>query len=297
MKNNIKYKLLLVACIVLSLTTANAQQVNTMYFMDNVPFRNQLNPAFQPYSNFYLGFPVMGFTQFGIGNNSLTMKDYAYKQNGQLISFLHPNGSVENFYNALKKNSLIQGNMQLNLLSFGFRTGRSYWNFTINERVNAKFNVPRDLMKLMLYGTPDKTNNAYNFSTLGFDMSAYTEAGLGYSINLTDKLSLGAKFKFLYGTANISSANNDLTLNAGINEWVLKGKGSINVSTPLNMDLSDLSNINPTLPSFPPSTSEILDMIKPSGLGGAVDLGATYRLTDELALSAAVVDLGMIRME
>lgn len=289
MKNNIKYKLLLVACMVLSLTNVSAQQVNTMYFMDNVPFRNQLNPAFQPYSNFYLGFPVLGYTQLGIGNNSLTLKDFVYEKNGQLISYLHPNGSVDNFYNALRRNTLLQANAQLNLLSFGFRTGRSYWNFTLNEKINTKFNVPKDLMKLMLYGTPNKTNNAYNFSTLGFDISAYTEAGLGYSINLTDKLAVGAKLKALFGTANLSSSLDNLTLNAGIDEWVIKGGGALRFASPATIETSDLSNINPTFPS------QITDYLKPVGLGGALDLGATYKLTNDLTLSAALIDLGMIR--
>ncbi|HEY6913589.1 MAG TPA: DUF5723 family protein, partial [Paludibacter sp.] len=210
-------------------------------------------------------------------------------QNGQLISYMHPNGSIDNFYNALRRNTLMQSNLQLNLLSFGFRTGKSYWNFTVNEKFNERFNVPKDLMKLMLYGTPDKNNNAYNLSTLGFDMSAYTEVGLGYSRIVNDKLAIGGKLKFLSGTANVSSSLESLNLTAGIDQWTIKGGGSINYSSPANIGGTDLENIDPTTPENP------LDWVKPSGLGGAIDLGATYKLTNDLTLSASVIDLGLIR--
>ena len=65
---------------------AKAQQVNTLYFIENAPVRHYLNPAFQPMSNFYLGFPVLGYSQFGVGNNSLTF--YSLLQNkDQLYSY------------------------------------------------------------------------------------------------------------------------------------------------------------------------------------------------------------------
>jgi len=71
MNKSILSKIFLVLCLSFSTFKAYSQQVNTMYFMENVPVRNYLNPAFQPLSNFYLGFPILGFTQFGVGNNSL----------------------------------------------------------------------------------------------------------------------------------------------------------------------------------------------------------------------------------
>src|ERR1035437_1699005 len=85
---------------------AQAQQVNTLYFMENVPVRNNLNPAFQPITNFYLGLPILGLTQFGIGNNSLSLKDVIYNNNGQTISFLDQNGDINRFNNTLKSTTV-----------------------------------------------------------------------------------------------------------------------------------------------------------------------------------------------
>jgi hypothetical protein len=67
------------------ISPTNAQQVNTLYFMENSPLRSNFNPSFQPTSNFYIGFPVLGLTYFGLGNNYLTLKDVVYNKNGETI--------------------------------------------------------------------------------------------------------------------------------------------------------------------------------------------------------------------
>ena len=285
MKKNIIYKMLIYICFFTVGVSLNAQQVNTMYFMDNVPYRNKLNPAFQPISNFYLGLPVLSYTQFNIGNNSLTLKDIIYKDptnpNGKPIFFLNPNGSVLDFYNVLRNNTMVRTDVNLNLLSFGFRTGSAYWNFSLTQRVDGQLTIPKSLMNMALNGVTD----SYDIKNLSADMSVYMEAGLGYSKKINDTWSYGVKVKFLYGMANISMKNNNLNLKTGIDSLVIKGNGGLNVSSPLVVNGVDL----------PSKTPPVSDMIKPSGIGGGVDFGLTYSPVKNLTLSAAVVDLGMIR--
>lgn len=277
-------------CFCLSILNVNSQQVNTMYFMDNVPVRNYLNPAFQPYSNFYLGFPILGFTRFGVGNNSLTLKDLIYKDNsGKPVLFLNPSGNVDNFYNALRLTTAFQADIQLNLLNFGFRTEKAYWNFSLTERVDGQIGIPKDFMKLALYGMTDINNNIFNFKTLGADITMYTEAGLGYSRIINDKWSVGAKLKLLIGSANISTSVDYLDLKADINQWVIKGKGLVNVSAPGTIAIgSDLESFSYTKPAA------ATDFMKPNGFGGGIDLGFTFKPIDNLTLSGAVTDLGLI---
>ena len=75
MKRNNELKFLIFICFGLTIFNVNAQtvnvsQVNSMYFMENVPQRHDLNPAFQPFSDYYLGLPVIGYTRIGLGNTS-----------------------------------------------------------------------------------------------------------------------------------------------------------------------------------------------------------------------------------
>jgi outer membrane protein OmpA-like peptidoglycan-associated protein len=259
--------------------------------MENVPVRNNLNPAFQPLSNFYLGFPVLGYTQFSMGNNSIVLKDAVYNDaNGNPISFLHKNGDKAGFYNKLKPIININADFQVNLLEFGFRSGStSYWNFSLKEKAEGQIGIPSDIMKFTLFGTPDLDQNIFNFRSLSAYSTVYTEAGIGYSKIINDKWSVGGKLKLLFGTANVSMFNENLTLSANVEEWNLTGNGTINYSSPIDLNGNSIQDFSPALPV------SISDYFKPSGFGAGFDLGFTYKPTDKITLSAALNDVGMIR--
>ena len=289
MKNKYTIKFILVICYFLSTWGVRSQQVNTMYFMDNVPVRNYLNPAFQPLGDFYFGLPVLGYSQFSVGSNSITLKDVLYKQNGETILFKNPNADYNKFYNILKSTLLFNTDFKVNLVDFGFRSGFSFWSFSLTERAEGNVSVPRDIMKLMIYGTPNIEYNSFDFKNLGFDMSVYTEAGVGYSRKLNDKWSIGGKLKFNYGTANASSHLQYFDLNASVEEWSFKGNGTLNIASPLQVQVgNDLKSINYTAPSTKGT------WIKPIGLGAGVDLGFTFKPLNNLTFSAALLDLGYI---
>ncbi len=293
MKNSIKHNLVVFICFFFSfVASVHSQQVNTMYFMDNVPVRHYLNPSFQPYSNFYLGIPILGFTQFNLGNNSLALKNFIFKQGGQTITFLHPDANINNFYNAFRPTTLISADVQVNLLDFGFRTGQAYWSFSLTQKADVDVRIPKDFMKLLLYGTPDQLSNKYDLSSFGAGSTIYTEAALGYARVIDDRLSVGGKLKFLYGEGNISMKNSKLMLQAGIDQWTLKGSGNINYSGPIGLRGDSIQNLELQFPNLPADMKELLT---PAGLGAGIDLGATYKLIPNLTLSAAVTDLGLIR--
>ena len=287
-------KHIIVALIVLFLITVltntiHAQQVSTLYFMENAPERNYLNPAFQPLSQFYISMPVIGFTQFDVGNNSLTLKDFVYNRNGQNITFLNKNGDVNKFYSNLNPDMVIRADLQTNLLAFGFRYEQTYWNFSLSEKFNGMASIPRDAFKLALYGTPDININKYNLVTLQTDMTAYTEAAFGFSRKIDEKLTVGGKLKLLLGNINISNTNKVAKLDAGIDKWVLKIDGATNVSAPVAYQVSN--NYQSVSIASPNNVS---DWLKPAGLGAGLDAGVEYRLNDRVILSGAITDLGFI---
>ena len=282
-------KILVLFSILVSSFQVHSQQINTMYFMDNIPVRNYLNPSFQPLKDFYLGLPLLGYSQFGIGNNSITLKDVIYKQNGQTIFFFDEGGNKLNLYNALNPTTFFNTNANINLLDFGFRTGKSYWSFSLNEKMDAHIGIPKDLMKFALFGTPDLYNNNFNFNNLGIDASIYTEAGIGYSRKMSDKFSIGGKIKLLWGSANVSSLNQNIGLNTGIDQWILKGQGTINIASIGDLNIGDnFQSIGFSLPAT------LRSWFKPVGIGGGVDIGLMYKPVENLGFSMALTDLGLI---
>ena len=267
-----------------------AQQVNTLYFMEDVPVRHFLNPSFQPTTDYYLSLPVIGFTQFNVGNNSLSLKDVIYNVNGKTISFLDSLGNIPRFYHTLKSNTLIDLDFQTNLLSFGFRKESTYWTFSLSEKIEGKVIVPKTLFKISLFGTPNPQNNSFDFAKSEGDVSVYTEAALGYSKRLNKKWLVGGKLKFLLGSANISNRNNQFLLEAGAENWTLKGLGTANYSSPVQVkttnNFQSFSYVTPTTVS---------GWLKPSGIGAGIDIGFEYRLNKKIRLSGALNDIGFIR--
>ncbi len=294
-------KITVIVCLVFSVISVRSQQVNTTYFMENAPERNMLNPAFQPLNAFYIGLPAIGYTQIGLGNNSLSLKDVIYNQNGQTIMFFNPNGNKQNFYDALNPVTLINENLQVNLIDFGFRSGKSFWSFSLTEKMDREFSIPKDIFRLAVFGTPQLNNNIFDLNKLDIDMSVYTEAALGYSRKLSDKFTIGAKLKFLYGSSNISTINQNISINAGVNDWKLKGNLLMNTAAPGAVQIEKyFESLNYMIPVTlddllkPVGLANSADWIKPSGLGGEIDLGFTFEPVKNLKLSGAVTDLGMI---
>ena len=268
---------------------SHAQQVNTNYFIENSPIRHTLNPSFQPDADLYIGLPVVGLSQFNVGNNSLTLKDIIYNSAGQTITFLNPNGNVDKFFNTLNPSTVIRANFQTNLLSIGFRKKDNYWTISLTEKMDGMVSVPKDLFKLLFYGTPDSIKNSYNLATLQTDASIYTEAAFGFSRKVDNNLTLGGKIKFLIGSVNISNTNQRLDLEAGIGNWNINGNGSVNYSGPFQATIG--SQFQSISISNPAKTS---DWLMPAGLGAGIDLGLNYKFENHITLSAALIDLGFI---
>lgn len=288
-----RFKLLLIPVFILCILplVMKAQQVNTLYFMEDVPVRHFLNPSFQPTCNLYISLPIIGLTQFDAGNNSVSVKDVFYNVNGQTVSFLSSQGNIPRFYNTLKSNTLIQSDLQTNLISFGFRHEMAYWTFSLTERIDGSVNLPKDLFKVSLFGTQDSlNNNSFNLTKLEGNISKYTEVALGYSTGINDKLTIGGKLKLLLGTVNFSNTNKRLSLNANVNNWTLKGEGTARYSGSENINSLN-NNYQPLFAEIP---GNITDCLTPSGIGAGIDLGFQYHLNDNLTLSGAINDLGFI---
>ncbi|MBP1664803.1 MAG: OmpA/MotB domain protein, partial [Bacteroidetes bacterium] len=309
-KSIVKY-LILVALIMSAFCGLQAQ-VSTMYYLKNNPYRHQLNPAFQPSSGFYIDLPLIPSLELSLGNNSLTMSDIIYPKliNGEMktITFLDENGDKDLFYNALKSQTNFHTNVNMDIFSVGFRSGSSYFTFGVSQKFNMNATVPKDMFKLMLYGTLDTLNvNRYDMSSMNMSATAYTEYALGYSREINDRLSVGLKAKFLKGETNITAGFDKLNLNADRNKWNATIDGNINSAIPFTkFILSNAGRIDSIASNFPEPTSEsgidryidmakeFVDVINPSGRGFAVDLGASYKVSDRLSVSAAVLDLGHI---
>ncbi|MBQ8720566.1 MAG: OmpA family protein [Paludibacteraceae bacterium] len=276
-------------------SNGKAQNTNTLYFMDNVAERININPAFMPNCNFYLDFIFLPNLYLNAGTNSLTLNDLLYMQDGKPVTVFSSQENINKIYNTLSPTTNINFNLGLNILSFGFRVKKNYFSFDIGINADANIYLPKDIFKLAFYGTPDANGiNTFNLSSLGIESTLYSKIGFGYMNQINKHWQIGLKAKFLMGYANIDTRINSLQLDASRHAWHLKTDGNIHATLPLHfnrnedgsMDLSSASLYN---------TNDLISLLyKPAGYGGAIDFGLTYQPIKNLTISTSITDLGFI---
>ena len=281
-------KILIAAIMLLGVAVgSHAQQVNSMYFIENSPMRHTLNPAFQPLCSFYIGVPGAGNIQASVESLSWTASDLMSKNNSQL-------------YNQLPSTSMLGGNFNLTLINFGFRKKNTYTTFSVATKGEAYGMLPKELLHFPLLlnvkeGVDPLTGTSeFNWSNLGAKASLYTEVAVGLSEVINEQWTVGGKLKFLYGHGYASVKTNNLMHTSSVDKFTLDGTSSVSYAGPWAPANSPLlnSNYNPKDSVKPYGIS---DYVQPTGVGVGMDLGATYKPIEELVLSAAITDLGFIR--
>ena len=315
-------KYILAALVALFAISASAQQVTTLYFLENAPMRHTINPAFQPVSRGYINFTPLGWMEMSIGNNSLTMSDVIYTIDdpanpGQkkTVTMLYPGADRSKFLKQL--HSMLYANQDLNigLLNFGFRVKENgYVTIGINEHIEGGETLPKGMLNFLLGGGfADLTGglNTVSLSGQGLGVTAYTEIGGGYSHKLNDQWTIGGKLKVLLGQAYVGLNAKTLNLYANHEAWKLGGQMNLDIAGPINVDYLQQFANNKTgkeiydaiqgggsVPKI--DFSQLVDtknwqkLLAPSGYGAAIDFGFTWKPIEQLQISAALTDLGFI---
>jgi hypothetical protein len=296
MKTLLRY---IFALIVLhSAIIANAQQINTLYFLENAPMRHTINPAFQPISKGFVNISPLGWMSVGVGNTSLTMSDLFYldPQTGHTITPLHPNGDKQALLKSLNNMTLINGDATLGVVNMGFRIKeKGYFTIGLNQHIEIGSTLPRAIPQIVLGGfmTNLEGTNSFNLSRLGAAATIYTELAFGYSHQINEKWTVGGKLKVLVGQANIGINAKNLTLDANIEQWNMKGNLELSASGLFNLPqdvIDDLTTNNSPIIDY----SNPAKLIMGGGFGAAIDFGFTYKPNQHVQISAALNDLGFI---
>ena len=282
---------------------AGAQEVSTLYFLENAPMRHIVNPALQPVSDGYVNFSPLGYTSMWSGNNSLTVSDiFQTDANGNTITMMHPNADKQKALNAMRKTILVDGQLTTNWLSFGFRlkNQKGYVHINIMEKIEYGMSVPKSFYEFALDGGMKDMNgiNRYNLNSFGIQGDAYTEIAGGYSHKINDKWTVGGKVKLLLGTAYVNLNNNEFNIESSHQQMLIRQRGSLNVALPLGMQerLPDHMYYRDIKDAVTGGFEkvDVMKIIKPSGYGAALDLGMAYKPHPQVQITAALNDLGFI---
>lgn len=270
-------------------------QPNTMYFMNYLPYQSYMNPAIQPACRVYVELPAISAINFSLGNNSLSMNDFVYMNQGQMVTALHPElGDKTSLLNAFSANTKFYQDLSFSLLGFGFKIKENgYLSINASLRQDMAFYIPKDFVKLALYGTPEENQvNTFNLKSLGFDASAYMDLSAGYSHKINEQFTVGLRAKLLVGLLDANLGFNELELQASQEEWRIIGNASARFSAPAVTVLVDNDGKIEEV-AIPDDVLNSLKDYRPN-LGLGFDLGAVYKPIENLSLSVAIRDLGFI---
>lgn len=291
--------LMLLLAVITSDALAQFNQV--LYFM-NLPQRTSLNPALRPTSRFNVGLPVVSDISIFLDNNFLNFSDLFL--NGVIsdstFSFLEPGDHLNAFLEGLNNKNSVEPQAAVQLFGLGFTVGKDlYITFDLTERFDANIVFPGDLLKLGINGSEGFMGQRIDLSSLRADFKYYHEIGLGISKNFTERLRIGLKGKVLLGVTAGYLDNNGFGLR--INDdytHSLDADMTFNISGPVNVypvGGGPLESLTFDDARFDSSEGIIAFLTNAGNPGLGFDIGAEYRISERISVSAAVTDLGFIR--
>lgn len=282
--------------------SVNAQFLRTSYFMEGTHYRMQMNPALTPTKG-YFNLPAIGSFNVSANSNSLGTQD--------IIDIIDNGDEFYNnqaFMDRLSADNRLNVNLNTDILSFGWYKGRNFWSFNVGARVDIGAKIPKtmfDFLHDMNDENFDWNNSDINVLNEELNINAYAEIGLGYARAINDRLTVGAKFKVLLGAGNLNLKVDQIKMNStlpanwnNINDPSELNRYSAEIVTKARLESSfkgmDL-NENMDNPNKPYIDEFDFNGFGIAGYGGAIDLGASYKLFNNFTVSAAVLDLGLIK--
>lgn len=259
---------------------AYSQQDLTLYYMDNIPQRQYLNPALRPNAKVTVGLPVISSIYINHTNTTFTPGNlFTTDASGTTLA-------IDKFKTKIRDNNYFGVSSKIDLFSLGIQVGKNFFSASVTENIFMRLNLSRGFLELPLYGNADFSHHGglIDMSNTGFNFSHYREYGLGWQREFKEKLSIGVKVKMLEGKSNIWTKRNSYQLQTDPNtyDW--------NVSGELQMRSSGLDSAGDLL-----NGDAMAYMLNNKNLGAAIDLGISYELNERVGLNASLVDLGFIR--
>ena len=301
--------------------SANAQFLRTSYFMEGTHYRQQLNPALTPAKG-YFNLPVIGAVNATVGSTSLGYQDII-----DIIDDGDDFYTKPDFMNRLKDNNKLNVNFSTEILSAGWYKGKNFWSFNIGLRTDIGANLTKNMFTFlneMETVEENWRNSNYDISGQQLNINAYTEIGLGLSRQINSRLTVGARVKALLGIGNMELKLNRVAMSANlpsdqqINQWSSESywnSMSPSQAAQAAQELKDKFNnyhANLTVGAELKSSFKGLELQEEegkdyvtdfdfdsgklgiAGYGFGIDLGASYKILDNLTVSASVLDLGFI---
>lgn len=275
-----------------------AQGLNSAYFTDEYKFRHDMNPAFGNEQN-YVSIPVIGSMNVNLRGNfgyqDVIMENPMYPAGSdkKMTTFMNPYIPVGDALDGFSTgNNRIVGDINIMLLSAGFKAFGGYNTIELNSRTSLGMSLPYELFEF----AKNTGNKSYDMGDINMGAMSYVELGFGHSRKINDRLRVGAKFKMLFGIARADMKMENMRADlSGTDKWTLSGKATADVSMKGFKYESETKEYNDeSLGTYEQVNGADVDGAGLGGFGIAFDLGGEYKIDEDWTVSASLLDLGFI---
>lgn len=277
---------------------AMAQGLNTGYFIDGYAFRHNLNPAYGNDQN-YVSIPALGNIQvrtqgnFGLGDVLFDNPRYGIDSDKKKTTFMNPYiADDEALKGFASGNNRINADVDITLLSAGFKAWGGYNTISLDARTNVGLSLPYELFAF----AKNTGNQSYDIGDIHAHAQSFVQLALGHSRQIDDRLRVGAKMKLLFGVARADAEIKDLRADlSGPDKWTMTGQAMANVSMKGFTYKEEQKEYKVDGQGTYRRVNDVdVDGAGLGGFGMAFDFGATYKIDDDWTVSAALLDLGFI---
>lgn len=263
--------------------TIAAQRNFTLYQFQNTHQSLHLNPAFRP--------NIKTYTSAGLGLASFGVTHTGFKLNDLLVPRPIDDSLVLNVGNAIDQMAelnRISFDFHNELFGLGIRLKKTHLMFSATLKNQFDFFYPKDLFRFVFEGNGGSLlGQRANLDGLGFKLNVFMEYAGGFNRTfLDDKLSVGARVKVISGLFNAHTPRSQLGIHTNDTTFDITIDGAMTLNTSYLNPLLDRNYIGAYRNGF-----------NFRNVGFGLDLGAQYQLTNEVELSASLIDLGFIRWD
>lgn len=285
-------KLFLSLISFITITLCQGQNKQLLYNVNELPQTLMNNPGANTTFKAHIGIPLFSQFHFSAGSSGADLHDIFDDSNPNI------NQRVINTINRLTNKDYFTATEQLEILSFGWRLNKDhYFSAGVYQEMDAFSYFPKDPAILVAEGNIDYINSPFDFSDVAFTGEVLAVYHMGLNRIVNSKLTIGGRIKVYSGIFNVESINNTGTFLTrrtpnGSNYYMHHVQNlDVRVNTSGFASLRDDSDTQTVQDA---SKSLLQKSLLGGNIGGGIDIGATYKIRENLEVTGSVLDLGLM---
>ena len=262
-----------------------SQNKQVLYDFAGLPQTLLLNPGLETDYKFHIGMPLLSGISSEIKSTGFSLAEIFSVNNNTI------NDKISAVLNKIDANDYLKVNTQIEVFSAGFRFDKkTYISFGFYQELDAIGYLPKDAFTLINEGNTSYLNKSFSISEMIYKLDVLGVIHAGISRKVSDKLTLGGRFKVYSSALNLETTNNSgtFTTRLGNNNIYVHHLDNVN----FNARTSGLISNNEYISD---ASTYIENSLLGGNLGAGIDLGFTYRVTPQLQLSGSLIDLGFVQ--